>query len=302
MAVHARHILEQGPVIAGLGRTMAGVIAQQIKGKTKEKPAVPGPVFTESGPARSNALVDSYIEVTGGNASAYRANVPAHMFPQWAFPLSGRTLEAVPYPIQKVMNGGCRLEINGVIPRGERLRTQAQLVDIDDNGRRAVLKQRIVTGPESDPAALVAYFFPIVPLSGGGKKEGGGEKQKLVVPEGAREIGRFEAKNDAGLEYACVSGDFNPIHWIPGYAKASGFKNTILHGFATMSRAIEILTKSELGGDPSRLRVWDCQFTKPLVLPASAGVYVTKDNQIFVADRPDGSVFLKGSYELGDKR
>jgi acyl dehydratase len=301
MAVQPRHILEQGPVIAGLGRTMLGVVAQQLKGtKSKEKPALPGPVFTETVGARSDSLVDGYIEVTGGKRSAYGSVVPAHMFPQWAFPISGRTLESVPYPLQKVMNGGCRLEINGVIPRGERLRTQAQLVDIDDNGRRAVLKQRIVTGPESDPAALVAYFFPIVPLSGG-KKEGG-EKAKLEVPAGAREIGRFEASNDAGLEYASVSGDFNPIHWVPAYAKASGFKNTILHGFATMSRAIEILTQTELGGDPMRLRVWDCQFTKPLVLPASAGVYVTDDHQIFVADRPDGSVFLKGSYEVGDKR
>ena len=35
---------------------------------------------------------------------------------------------------------------------------------------------------------------------------------------------------------------------------------------------------------------------------ANVGVYVTDDRQIFVADRPDGSVFLKGSYELGDKR
>lgn len=299
MAVQTRHILEQGPVIAGLGRTMLGVVAQQIKGKSNEKPALPGTVFTETVAPRTDALVDSYIDVTGGKRSNYGSVVPAHMFPQWAFPLSGRTLEVVPYPLQKVMNGGCRLEINGVIPRGERLRTQAQLVDIDDNGRRAVLKQRIVTGPESDPAALVAYFFPIVPLKGG--KKDGGEKAKLEVPAGAREIGRFEAKNDAGLEYACVSGDFNPIHWIPGYAKASGFKNTILHGFATMSRAIEILTATELGGDPTRLRVWDCQFTKPLVLPNSAGVYVTADKQIFVADRPDGSVFLKGTYELGDK-
>lgn len=300
MAVHARHILEQGPVLAGLGRTMVGVLAQQVKGKSKEKAALPGPVFTESLPPRSDALVDSFIEVTGGTRSVYGATLPAHMFPQWAFPLSGRTLEAVPYPLQKVMNGGCRLEVNGVVPRGERLRVQAQLVDVDDNGRRAVLKQRIVTGPESDPAALVAYFFPIVPL-GGGKKEGG-EKAKLTVPDAARELGRFRVGSDAGLEYACVSGDFNPIHWVPAYAKASGFKNVILHGFSTMSRAIEILTKTELGGDPARLRVWDCQFTKPLVLPNDVGVFVTDDRQVYVADRRDGSVYLKGSYETGDKR
>jgi len=300
MAVHARHILEQGPVIAGFGKTVLSVVAQQVKGRSSEKPVLPGTVFTETVAPRSDGLVDDYISVTGGTKGAYRSTVPAHMFPQWAFPVSNKTLNGIPYPLQSVMNGGCRLEINGPVPRGERIRVQAQLVDIDDNGRRAVLKQRIVTGPESDPAALVAYFFPIVPLKGG-KKEGG-EKAKLAVPAGAREIGRFDAKQNAGLEYACVSGDFNPIHWIPGYAKASGFKNTILHGFATMSKAIEILTARELGGDPSRLRVWDCQFTKPLVLPANVGVYVTNDLEVYVADRPDGSVFLKGSYEIGDKR
>ena len=54
--------------------------------------------------------------------------------------------------------------------------------------------------------------------------------------------------------------------------------------------------------DPTKLRVFDCQFTKPLRIPANVGLYVTEDNKVFVADRAGegGSVYLRGSFEVTD--
>lgn len=303
MAVSNRHILEQGPVIAGLAMTAVTAVAQKVSGKKPAPLATPTPAITEVAPPRSHALVRDFVRGCGGDPSWYRGNVPAHFFPQWAFPVAGKTLAGIPYPIEAVMNGGCRLEINGTIPEGKKLKTQAQLVEIDDNGRRAVLKQRIVTGTEEDPAALCIYLFPIIPLRGGSKGGDKAEKKEpLFVPSNAKELCRWDIGRDAGLDFAKLTGDFNPIHWVPPYAKAFGFGGVILHGFATMARAIEGMNRHLFKGDPTKLRVFDCQFTKPLRIPANVGLYVTDDKKVFVADRAGegGSVYLRGSFEVTD--
>ena len=104
----------------------------------------------------------------------------------------------------------------------------------------------------------------------------------------------------AWLDFAKLTGDFNPIHWIPAYAKVSGFKNTILHGFGTMARAIEALNQNAFAGD-TPIRGWDCRFTRPLVLPAQVGVYVRMGDQggeAWVGDAPGGTAYMAGTFTL----
>ena len=68
------------------------------------------------------------------------------------------------------------------------------------------------------------------------KKNGKAAKKREPsrVPGDARELSFWNLSASAGLEFAKLTGDFNPIHWVPAYARASGFRNVILHGFATM--------------------------------------------------------------------
>src|SRR5690606_12288746 len=154
------------------------------------------------------------------------------------------------------MNGGCRMQVNSQLPLGERLSVTARLRSIDDDGRRVVLQQHVVTGTADQPEAVVADFFAIVPLprkrDDGAQAEAAGDKRprkdKPRVPAGAREIGFWRLPANAGLDFAKLTGDFNPIHWIPRYARASGFRNVILHGFSTMARAAEGLNRGLFAG------------------------------------------------------
>ena len=82
---------------------------------------------------------------------------------------------------------------------------------------------------------------------------------------------------------------------MPPYAKASGFRNVILHGFATLARAIEGMNRSLFAGDPNRLAWIDVQFTRSMVLPAKVGLYV-EGNRIFVGDAPGGPAYLVGTF------
>src|SRR4051812_10423132 len=106
MAVSLRHVLTQVPVIAALGR----VALDGARGpRQAPTPALPGPWIEEELAPRPEALVRDYIRHVGGDPSWYRGAVPAHLFPQWGFPLSARALAGLSYPLVKVMNAGCRI-------------------------------------------------------------------------------------------------------------------------------------------------------------------------------------------------
>jgi acyl dehydratase len=59
--------------------------------------------------------------------------------------------------------------------------------------------------------------------------------------------------------YAGASGDFNPIHIDPEFAKAVGLPNTILHGLYMMGLVARSAT-DVAGGDPKALKRLSVQF------------------------------------------
>ncbi len=59
--------------------------------------------------------------------------------------------------------------------------------------------------------------------------------------------------------YAGASGDFNPIHIDPEFAKAVGLPSTILHGLYMMGLVARSAT-DVVGGDPKALKRLSVQF------------------------------------------
>jgi acyl dehydratase len=59
--------------------------------------------------------------------------------------------------------------------------------------------------------------------------------------------------------YAGASGDFNPIHIDPEFAKAVGLPNTILHGLYMMGLVARANTEAA-GGDPRSLKRLSVEF------------------------------------------
>jgi len=297
MPVSSRYVLQQGPMLATLGKTAALAFAQRIAPKRAGSPPVtPTPEVSRSFAPPAPELLDAYVSHLGGDPKAYRGILPPHLFPHWVMPVASETLSGLPYPILRVVNAGCLMQVNTPLPRGERLEVRAQLVNIDDDGKRALLTIRAVTSTASAPNALVTEVHAHVPLKRDKPEPGAPKKEKPRVPEGAREIAFGRISADAGLSFAKLTGDFNPIHWIRPYAKAAGFRSVILHGFATFARTVEALNRGVFGGDVHKLRVLEGRFTRPLVLPHDVGVYL-EGNEVFVGDAPLGPAYLMGHFE-----
>ena len=61
-----------------------------------------------------------------------------------------------------------------------------------------------------------------------------------------------------------LSGDVNPLHAEPEFARAAGFPRPILHGLATFGVAGHALLKSLCGYDPTRLAAMAGRFSAPV--------------------------------------
>jgi len=298
--VATKHVLQQGAVLAALGRTALLAIKQQRAPKPSASSlVVPGPEIVIERPPLPRELIDDYLRHLGSDPKSYRGIVPPHLFPQWCFPALSRALEGLPYPILKIVNGGCSVQVLAPIPDNETIKVRAHLAAVEDDGSRAVLRIAVVTGTTSVPEALKIDFTSVVPLSNGADKKDGAKKDKARVPPVAHEVARELLSADAGLSFAKLTGDFNPIHWLPPYAKASGFRNVILHGFGTFARSWEGIIRGVLGGDVRAITSFEGRFTRPLVLPHEIGLY-TVGHDLFVGDNPGGPAYMTGRYSAGN--
>ncbi len=288
------HLVHQGPVLRALG----GVVFSSLSSAApKGAPALPAAWLEATVPARPESLVRDYIRHVGGDPGWYRGVLPPHMFPQWSFPLLAQGMAQLPYPTTRVVNAGCRIEARAPLPANEPLNVRVRLESIDDDGRRALIVQRIVTGTKRVPEAVVAELRAIVPLGKPGEKRSGPKPGRPTVPLDAKEIAFLRLRGTAGRDFAALTGDVNPIHWFSPAARAAGFRGCILHGFGTLARTVEALNRRVFAGDPRALAAIDARFVRPLVLPGTVGVYVTRGGEVFVGDAPGGGAYLEGRYE-----
>jgi acyl dehydratase len=107
------------------------------------------------------------------------------------------------------------------------------------------------------------------------------------------------------IAYAHASGDMNPIHREEEFAKSVGLPDVIAHGMLTMGRAIKVVT--DWVGDPTAVVDYSVRMTRPVVVPAGAGVVVEFGGRIGAINddgtvRVDLSASFDGQTVLGQAR
>jgi hypothetical protein len=251
-------------------------------------------------------LIDDFVRFCGGDPGTYEGVVPPALFPQWSMPLMAKTLLGLPYAFPRIVNAGASVQVSAPLPRGEPLDVEARLLGIDDNDRRVLFTYEAVTGTARSPRALVASIQAVIVRArpakrvrrGSPTRRGGGKAKALqhIIPYRAACLRTHAFRSNAGQTFALLTGDVNPVHWLPPYARAFGYARPILHGFATFAYAFETLVSALCQGDASRLRDASLRFTRPLVLPAAANVYVHEGQKVYVGLAPGAPAVAVGSF------
>ncbi len=168
-----------------------------------------------------------------------------------------------------IVHGGQRVRVHAPIPPSGTFHTIAKVRGIYDLRRLATIV--VDTETKSDTGArLFDTVWTIIVRNAGGF---GGD----APPKDDKELGVNVPKDrapDFSIEQATtkeqallyrLSGDLNPLHADPDFARRVGFEQgPILHGLATYGFMVRHAAEGACGGDASRLTAFEAQFRKPV--------------------------------------
>jgi hypothetical protein len=280
-------------MLATVARVAADALLRRLRPRPAAIPTVPGPEIERGFAPPPAGLVRDYLRHVGGEACSYRGTLPPHLFPQWGLAAAGLALGRVNVPVERVLNAGCCLESLRPLPSGQTLVARARVERFEQDERRTLIAVRIVTGTATAPDCVAATVVGIIPIR---RRQGERKQERATVATDARAIDWWRIERGAGLDFALLTGDINPLHWLAPYARAFGHRGPVMHGFATLARAWEGVVRARLGGAADALRTMDVRFTRALELPASVGLYLRGKSELCVGDAPGGPAYLTGTF------
>ncbi len=160
-----------------------------------------------------------------------------------------------------LLHGEQRIELRSLIPTSGKLTTVGTLRAIYDKGSGAVVVVDAETKDEAGKVLFVNTVSLFIRGEGGFGGDRGPGGPKNVPPQRAPDATvEMQTGPNQALIYR-LSGDRNPLHADPDFAKMAGFDRPILHGLCTFGHAGRAVLKTFCNNDPARLKVFESRFS-----------------------------------------
>ncbi|AGZ54410.1 MaoC/PaaZ C-terminal domain-containing protein [Mycobacterium kansasii] len=162
--------------------------------------------------------------------------------------------------LSKLLHGEQEMELYGPLPVNGVVGTSARIRNIVDKGKAALVVLETVTrDARSDLPLVVNQFSAFIRGEGGfGDCDGDGDGARSASPLPAPPARQPDLEIDCrtlpqqALLYR-LSGDMNPIHADPEFARKGGFDQPILHGLCSYGMVLKAVVDSALDGDVGRV-------------------------------------------------
>ncbi|MDW8360968.1 MAG: SDR family NAD(P)-dependent oxidoreductase [Myxococcales bacterium] len=178
--------------------------------------------------------------------------------------MEGRQAPGLRFGLDRILHGEQYTEVLFPLPPRATLEHRAKIKAIWDKGKGAVVVNEVRSYDEQGELVAINEVSTFVRGAGGWGGERGPAGESADPPERAPDAVVREATSpDQALLYR-LSGDVNPLHVDPGFARAFGFERPILHGLCTFGFAGRHLIRAFCGGDPRLLRSIRVRFAEPV--------------------------------------
>jgi acyl dehydratase len=157
-----------------------------------------------------------------------------------------------------VLHGGQTLEIHRPIPADGTATATGRIAAVYDKGKAAVLVMRTEVADAEGPLWTNDAQIFVRGEGGWGGDRGPSTRVEPPTGEPDRTVER-PIRPDQALLYR-LSGDYNPLHADPEFAKRAGFDKPILHGLCTYGITLKAVVDTLLGGDVTRVRSYTTRF------------------------------------------
>jgi acyl dehydratase len=166
-----------------------------------------------------------------------------------------------------IVHGGERVKVHAPIAPGGKLVTTATIRGFYDLRRLAQVL--VDTRTEDGAGTLVAETTSSILFRGEGVPGGAPPPKEPPAVERPRDTPpTFSVEETTSLEQALLyrlSGDLNPLHADPEFARGVGFeRGPILHGLCSFGFMVRHVARAVCGGDATRIRAFEGQFKKPV--------------------------------------
>ncbi|MBW1884656.1 MAG: enoyl-CoA hydratase [Deltaproteobacteria bacterium] len=191
-----------------------------------------------------------------------------------------------------LLHGAQKIELFDLIPPDGEIESTGEIGAIWDKGKGASVE---MISESKNLATGNLLFKTTITVFLRGEGNYGGERgpaSTFELPDRKpdHEV-RYETRPDQALTYR-LSGDRNPLHSDPSFAKMGGFDRPILHGLCTYGFTGRALLHSICGSDPARFKSMEGRFSKP-VMPGDdliISMWVDGDRTLFQTKNQDDVV------------
>ncbi|MFF4955543.1 MaoC/PaaZ C-terminal domain-containing protein [Streptomyces sp. NPDC001222] len=172
--------------------------------------------------------------------------------------IRGLSLPGIEVDLARVLHGGQSLTVHRPLPVAGTATATGRIAAVYDKGKAAVLVMRTEVADSDGP--LWINDSQIFVRGEGGWGGDRGPSLRLDPPTGEpdRTVER-PLREDQALLYR-LSGDWNPLHADPEFAKLAGFERPILHGLCTYGSTLKAVVDTLLDGDVTRVRSYATRF------------------------------------------
>ncbi len=182
----------------------------------------------------------------------------------------GLSMPGIEVDLARVLHGGQTIALHRPIPVEGQAVATTRIAAVYDKGKAAILVMRTEVADDEGPLWTNDAQIFIRGEGGWGGDRGpsalphsrlrssGGTPTEPPSGEPGRTVER-PTREDQALLYR-LSGDWNPLHADPEFAKVAGFERPILHGLCTYGITLKAVVDTLLGGDVTRVRSYATRF------------------------------------------
>ena len=201
----------------------------------------------------------------------------------------------------RFLHGEQGIRLHRPLPPEGKIIAASRVADVFDKGKAAVIRFE-TEGRKEDGTHLFDVEHIAFHLGAGGFGGDPGPKSEPIhPPEGVAPDFRVSytiPESQAALYR--LSGDLNPLHLNPEFARRGGFDRPILHGLCTYGYATRAILHQTCGGDPQRFREFKARFAE-VVYPGETLTtegWRAGDGRFIIQARTERAVVLRNAFAL----
>lgn len=172
--------------------------------------------------------------------------------------IGGLSMPGVDVDLARVLHGGQSLTLHRPLPVEGTATATSRITAVYDKGKAAVLVMRTDVADTEGPLWTGDARIYVRDEGGWGGDRGPDTRREPPAGPPDRIVERA-VREDQALLYR-LSGDWNPLHADPEFARRAGFDRPILHGLCTYGITLKAVVDTLLGGDVTRVRGYATRF------------------------------------------